>query len=100
MTVKRLPYMNLTDAYFPDWIEAIKRLEAIDFDILVSGHGVVGVKQDAADHRASLEELYEAALAAARAGRSLEQMQASITLDAYKDWGQYDAWLPLNIEGM
>ena len=31
-------------------------------------------------------------------------MQASVTLEAYleayKDWGQYEAWRPLNIEGM
>ena len=96
----RLPYRDLTDAYFPQWMEAIKRVEALDFDILVPGHGALGTKADAADHRAYLEELYDQVLAAARAGQSLEVMQASITLDAYRDWGQYDKWRTLNIEGM
>ncbi len=100
VSVKRLPYKTLSDAYFPDWIEAIKRLEALDFDILVPGHGPLGSKADARDHRRYLEDLYRAVLHEARAGRSLEEMQRSITLDAYKDWGQYDAWRPLNIEGM
>ncbi len=100
ISVKRLPYRDLSDAYFPDWIEAIRRVEAMDFDILVPGHGPLGVKADAADHRAYLEELYDAVLAAARAGRTLEQMQAEIKLEAYADWGQYEAWRPLNIEGM
>ena len=100
ISVKRLPYMTLSDAYFPDWMAAIKAVEAIDFDILVPGHGPMGTKQDAADHRAYLEELYDQVLAAARAGQSLEDMQASITMDAYKDWGQYDKWRTLNIEGM
>jgi hypothetical protein len=60
----------------------------------------MGAKADASDHRAYLEDLYDEVLAAARAGQSLEEMQASITLDAYKDWGQYDKWRTLNIEGM
>jgi glyoxylase-like metal-dependent hydrolase (beta-lactamase superfamily II) len=100
VSVGRLPYMTLSDAYFPDWIEAIRRVEAIDFDILIPGHGPVGTKADASDHRAYLEDLYTAVLAAARAGQSLEEMQASILLEVYKDWGQYEAWRPLNIEGM
>ncbi len=100
ISVKRLPYQTLTDAYFPDWIEAIKKVEAMDFDILVPGHGAVGVKADAADHRRYHEDLYNAVLAAARAGQSLEEMQKSITLEAYKDWGRYEDWLPLNIEGV
>jgi glyoxylase-like metal-dependent hydrolase (beta-lactamase superfamily II) len=100
ISVKRLPYRDLNDAYFPQWMAAIERVEALDFDILVPGHGPLGTKQDAADHRAYLEALYDEVLAAARAGQSLEEMQASITLDAYKDWGQYDDWRPLNIEGM
>jgi glyoxylase-like metal-dependent hydrolase (beta-lactamase superfamily II) len=100
ISVKRLPYMTLSDAYFPDWMAAIEAVEAIDFDILVPGHGPMGTKQDAADHRAYLEDLYDQVLAAARAGQSLEDMQVSITMDAYKDWGQYDKWRTLNIEGM
>ena len=100
ISVKRVAFKTLSDAYFPEWIDAIKRVEAMDFDILVPGHGPTGVKADAADHRAYLEDLYTAVLSAARAGQSLKEMQASITLAKYKDWGQYEAWRPLNIEGM
>ena len=100
ISVKRLPYMTLGDAYFPDWVEAVKEVEAMDFDILVPGHGPMGVKADAADHRAYLEDLYAAVLAAARGGQSLDKMKANITLAKYRDWGQYEAWRPLNIEGM
>ncbi|MDX1401286.1 MAG: MBL fold metallo-hydrolase [Kiloniellales bacterium] len=100
VTVERLPYMNLSDAYFPDWIDALRKMEAIDFDILAPGHGKLGDKSDVAAHRQYLQELYDAVLAAARAGQSLEEMQQSIRLEAYKDWGQYEKWLPLNIEGL
>ncbi len=100
VSVGRLPYRDLSDAYFPDWIEALGRVEALDFDILAPGHGPLGGKRDVAAHRRYFEDLHAAVVAAARAGQSLEEMKRSITLDAYKDWGQYDAWRELNIEGM
>ena len=100
ISVKRLPYRSLTDAYYPDWIEAIKRVETIDFDVLAPGHGAMGVKADVADHRRYHEALYATVLDAAREGKSLDEMQKTITMDAFKDWGQHDKWLTLNIEGM
>lgn len=100
VSVKRLPYMNLSDSYFPDWIEAIKVVEAMDFDILVPGHGPLGTKADATDHRRYMEDLYGAVLAAARAGKTLEEVKQSVKLDKYKDWGRYQEWLGLNIEGV
>ncbi len=100
ISVKRLPYMNLSDSYFPDWIQAIRRVEALDFDILVPGHGPLGTKADAADHGDYLQDLYDAVLAAARAGQSLEQMKAGIRLEKYQGLGRYDDWLALNIEGV
>jgi glyoxylase-like metal-dependent hydrolase (beta-lactamase superfamily II) len=100
ISVERLPYQTLADSYFPDWIEAIKEVEAMDFDILAPGHGPLGTKADATDHRRYLEDLHDAVLEAARAGQSLEEMQASITLDKYQGWSQYEEWRPMNIEGM
>jgi glyoxylase-like metal-dependent hydrolase (beta-lactamase superfamily II) len=100
ISVKRLPYMNLSDSYFPDWIDAIKVIEAMDFDILVPGHGPLGTKADATDHRAYMEDLYAAVLTQARAGKTLDEMKQNIKLEKYNDWGHYDEWLALNIEGV
>jgi len=100
ISVGRLPSRTFGDAYFPDWIDVIKQVEAMDFDILVPAHGSIGSKADASDHRAYLEELYESVLAAVRADQSLEEMQASITLDKYAEWIQYEQWRESNIEGM
>ena len=100
VSVKRLPYQDLADAYFPDWIEAIKQVEALEFDTLIPGHGPVGTNADATEHRQYLEDLHAAVLEAARAGQSLEEMKAGITLDKYQDWGQYEDWRTMNIEGM
>ena len=100
VTVKRVPYRDLSDSYFPGWIEALRKVESLDFDILAPGHGPLGTKADVADNRRYLEELQAAVIAASRQGKSVDEMKQSITMDAYKTWGQYKDWLPLNIEGM
>ena len=76
------------------------KVEQLDFDILAPGHGAMGTKRDVADHRCYHEDLYNAVVAAVRAGHSLEEMKASITLDEYKDWGSFGNWRELNIEGV
>ena len=100
VSVKRLPFRNLSDSYYPDWIDSLRRVERLDFDILAPGHGAMGTKEDVADHRRYHEDLYDAVVAAARTGQSLKQMKASITLDEYKDWGSWADWRELNIAGV
>ena len=100
ISVRRLPYMNLPDAYIPDWIEALKFVEGMDFDILVPGHGPVGNRQDVTDHRIYFEELYAAVLDGARKGKALKELQETIRMEKYSGWEQFKEWLPLNIEGM
>ena len=100
VSVKSLPYKNFSDAYFPEWIEAVKKVEAMDFDILVPGHGPMGTKADATEHRRYLQALHQAVVAAAREGQTLDEMKKSITLDEFKHLSMYDKWRELNIEGM
>lgn len=98
--VKAVGWKNLTDAFIPEWMDAIATVEAMDFDTLVPGHGPLGTKADATAFRIYMQTLYEAVLREARAGKSLEEMQQSIRLEEYKDWHNYDDHLPLNIQGM
>lgn len=98
--IRAVAFRDLPDAYLPDWIEAIKRVELMDFDLLVPGHGDIGNKADVRAFRLYMEELYNAVLEADRAGKSLQEMQKNIRLDTYKDWFRYEEFLPLNIEGM
>jgi len=100
ISVNRLPYMDLNDSYFPQWIDAVKAVEAMDFDILVPGHGPLGTKADVSEHRRYLQALYDAVLDASRNGQSLDDMKKSITLDEFNKMGMYDKWRELNIEGM
>ena len=100
ISTRRLPYRTLSDSYYPDWVDSLRRVERLDFGILAPGHGAMGTKQDVVDHRRYHEDLYNAVVTAVRAGQSLEEMKASITLDEYKDWGSFGNWRELNIEGV
>lgn len=96
----RLPFKTLSDSYIPDLVEQIRMVENMDFDILAPGHGKLGTRKDAREHRQYVEELYNAILAGARSGQTVDQMKQSIKMEKYASWGQYKAWLPLNIEGI
>jgi len=100
VSVKRLPYKNLSDAYMPEWIDAVRQVEAMDFDILVPGHGAMGTRADATEHRQYLQALYSAVLDGARKGQSLDDMKKGIMLEEFKHMSMYDKWRELNIEGV
>ena len=98
--VKSVAWKTLTDAFVPEWIDAVKKVEAMDFEILAPGHGALGSSADVTAFREYMEQLYAAVLQAARDGKSLEEMQQSIRLDQYAGWQGYEDQLPLNIEGI
>jgi glyoxylase-like metal-dependent hydrolase (beta-lactamase superfamily II) len=98
--VKSIAYRDFPDAYMPDWIASLKRVEAMDFDILVPGHGKLGVKADVGAFRGYLELLRNGVVAGARAGKTVDQIKQSLDLSAYKSWGGYKNWRDLNVEGM
>lgn len=100
VSAKRMPFKNLSDTYIPDLIDQIRTVENMDFDIIAPGHGKMGTRGDVRDHRQYVQDLYNAVLSGARAGKSLDQLKQSISLPKYASWGQYKAWLPLNIEGV
>ena len=98
--VRTLAFRDFGDAYIPEWIDSLKAVEAMDFDILAPGHGSLGTRADVTAFRGYMEDLRAEVLASLRAGRTLEETQQVVTMDAYSDWGQYENWLPLNIAGM
>ena len=47
-----------------------------------------------------IEQLYSQVTDGVLAGKSLDDIKQSVKLDEFKDLKQYEAWLPLNIEGV
>jgi glyoxylase-like metal-dependent hydrolase (beta-lactamase superfamily II) len=98
--VESVAFRDFPDAYIEDWIESLKRVELMDFDVLVPGHGPLGRKEHVRMFREYMEDLRNAVLTYARQGKSLEEMKSSIKLPKYEKWAGYEQWFGLNIEGM
>jgi len=93
--VDRLPFGTLTGE-----TDEIKKIEALDFEHFVPGHGHVGTRADLVAHRRYREELRAAVAAGIAAGRTVEQLRDSVTMDAFKDWEFYAQWRADNVTGM
>ena len=96
ITVHRLPFGPIR----PDETPAVKSVEAMDFEYFVCSHGKLGKKSDVTANREYREELQEAVAKAIAAGQTLEQAQAAITMDKYKDFEFFAVQRPQNIAGM
>ncbi|NIP18218.1 MAG: hypothetical protein GWM87_08730 [Xanthomonadales bacterium] len=83
-----------------EWTDQVRKVESLDFEILAGGHGPVGVKSHVSEGIAYLEEMRAAVLEGLKAGKSVDDLAASITMDAYSDWLNYADWRELNVRGM
>jgi glyoxylase-like metal-dependent hydrolase (beta-lactamase superfamily II) len=97
--VKTLAYREMQDSYYPDWLESLRRVEAMDFETLTPGHGPLGTNADATAFREYLQDLEAAVRKGMAEGKSVDQLKAEVTLEKYKDWSEYRD-LPLNVQGM
>ena len=98
--VKTVAFRTLGDAYIPEWMESLKRVEAMDFDILAPGHGRLGKRSDVGAFRGYMEGLYNGVLAGIRAGKSLDELKSSVNVPGYEKWFNYGKWKPENVQGM
>jgi len=72
------------------WIDALKTINALDFDHALTGHALAGTKKDAADLLRYLEDISTGVAAGIAAGRGLPEIQKTLTLDAYKGFERWD----------
>lgn len=98
--VETVAYRTMRSDYPDDWIESLKRVEQLEFDTLVPGHGTIGRKEHVRLFRGYLEDLREAILDQIKKGASLEEAKKAVQLPKYEKWARYADWLPENVEGM
>ena len=98
--VGAVAFRDFPDAYLTDWIESLRRVEAMEFDALAPGHGPLGNKQSVVNYRTYMEDLYTQVLAAVRAGKSVEETKTAVNLSKYESWAGYKDMAALNIVGM
>ena len=98
--VKAVAFRDFPDAYIPDWILSLRRVETMDFDILAPGHGPLGRHEDVRAFRGYMEDLRGQVLMLARAGKSLDEIKQLVDLTPYQSWDGFKEMSQLNIEGM
>ncbi|MGR3342426.1 MAG: MBL fold metallo-hydrolase [Paracoccaceae bacterium] len=98
--VKRLPFRDFPGAEIDELIEQIKRVETLDFEIMVPGHGSLGGPEDVKESREYVEWLRDAVTAELKSGKSVDDIVANLDTSAYENWGSYGFWRDLNIQGM
>jgi glyoxylase-like metal-dependent hydrolase (beta-lactamase superfamily II) len=81
-----------------EWIESYRVVEALDFDVLAAAHGQLFTRQDVTETREYFEYLVSEISAGLSAGLSLEEMKASVLLEEYRDWAQYERLREKNVE--
>jgi glyoxylase-like metal-dependent hydrolase (beta-lactamase superfamily II) len=97
---KRLPFRDMPNSNVDNWIDQVRKVESLDFEIFAPAHGNIGVKYDATDVRIYMEMLRAQVLTGLRTGKSVDDLVASIMLDDFSDWQQYGDWREPNIRGM
>jgi glyoxylase-like metal-dependent hydrolase (beta-lactamase superfamily II) len=98
--IKGLAFREMNDSYYPDWVESLRRVEAMEFETLTPGHGPVGTKADVPAFREYLQDLEAAVRKGMAEGKSADQLKTEVALEKYKDWADYKDFLPLNVQGM
>jgi glyoxylase-like metal-dependent hydrolase (beta-lactamase superfamily II) len=88
LQVKRLP--GGVAPTIGSWIDALKTINALEYDHALTGHAMAGTKKDALEAQKYLEDLSAGVTAGIAAGRSLAEIQKTLTLDAYKGSERWD----------
>ena len=88
LQVKRLP--GGVAPTIGSWIDALKTINALEYDHALTGHALAGTKKDALEAQKYLEDLSAGVTAGIAAGRSLAEIQKTLTLDAYKGSERWD----------
>jgi hypothetical protein len=83
---KRMPYRDLPGSDVDAWIDQIRKVEGLQFDIFAPGHGAVGSKADAMTARIYTHKLRSQVLAASKAGKSVDDLARDVTMKEYSDW--------------
>ena len=95
ITNHRLPFGPIQPAEIAD----VKAVETMDFEYFICSHGKLGKKADVSANIRYREELRDAVAKAIAAGQTLEQAQASVLMEDYKDWEFYAQQRPQNVAG-
>jgi glyoxylase-like metal-dependent hydrolase (beta-lactamase superfamily II) len=81
-----------------EWLKSYATVEALDFDVLVTGHGSALLdKAFVRDTREYFETLVGEVSAGMVAGHSLPELEATVRLERYEGWANYERLRAYNV---
>jgi len=102
LPINGIQFRGMADTWPLELQESIKKVLAMDWEVLIPGHpgpgGRLGTKDDVRAHLAYLEELSAATKKAAEEGKCYDAAIKEIQLPKYESWPNYKAFLASNIE--
>ncbi len=99
LTPKRVPFEDLDGDFLPDWLDWMRFVDTLDFDIVSPGHEDIGTKADVAEQINYLEDLIDGVAAGIAAGLSKDEIVDSVQLEQYAHMLQFDNWRAQNVAG-
>lgn len=100
--IETVNFRNMPDGFLPDWFDSLDRVLELDWDRLIPGHpyagGRLGTKDDVRNLKLYMTELSDAVRKAAGEGKCADAAMKEVKLPKYEKWGNYEAYLPGNIE--
>ncbi|MCI0429574.1 MAG: MBL fold metallo-hydrolase [Rhodospirillales bacterium] len=107
VTPGRLAFRGMPDFYPQDWIVALKKVEQLDFDRIIPGHGPASApKSTVTEQREYIEDLGAAVAKAVKttgnpfAFDKLTELVKDDLRPKYGKWAQFDDWMGMNVERM
>lgn len=99
VTPNRVGFRGLPDFAPKGLIETLKKVEMLDFNRFIPGHGPpVAPKSAVTAQRRYFEDLMAAVKAAREKTLNLARVKQMVKLPKYGNWGGYKDWLPMNVE--
>lgn len=101
--IETVQFRNIPDNASPlEFIDSLKKLAALDWDRMITGHpyagGRFGAKKDIQDDIAYMEDLSAEVKKAAESGKCFDTAMKEVKLPKYEKWANYESTLPANIE--
>jgi len=100
--IETVQFRDMPDGFLPDWFDSLDRVLAMDWERLIPGHpyagGRLGSKEDVRNLKQYMTDLSNVVRQAANEGKCFDQAMKEIKLPKYEKWGNYEQYLPGNIE--
>jgi glyoxylase-like metal-dependent hydrolase (beta-lactamase superfamily II) len=99
LTPNRLPFEDLDGCYLPEWLDWLRHVGELDFDIISPGHEAPGTKADVAEQIGYMSDLIDAVQTGIDAGKTKQELVDTVLLEQYAHMREYVNWRASNVAG-